>query len=472
MLSPLFRNLWNSKPSNSRSFCLLSTSDEDGLRRPLYTLDIDRDMDTVLRAISSKNTSGARNPRIMTIGAKSSGKSTFNRLLCNYFYTFTKGRRLLYLDIDPGQPEFSPPGQISLVEIAAPILGPPFTHPAWLHSKDFRLIRSHAIAATSFKDDPEHYKACVMDLFGHADRGKTLVVNACGWVTGIGASVAAELLSVLEISDLVLLEPLEESLVTSLKSESPRTEFHRIPRCGPKPSSRTPAEMRAMQTMSYFHCRPESAVSESKWSGKSINKVRPWIVSYAGDNPGIAAVMSYGQSPDPKFLAEVLDGSIVAIATIDARTDCPFLEDATGEAAGSGSAHLQTSRDWTPEGIAYVRLNDQGINFKLDPRTSQCIGLALIRSIDSERKEIHLVTPLLAGQIADLENKQVVLIRGGFDQPGWAYLEDLYKAENTPSNQLDNSERPWVSTQEMAGIEGSVWRLRHPPVASAAAGIR
>lgn len=429
-------------------------------------------MDTILRAISSKSTSSVQKPRIITLGAKSSGKSTFNKLLCNYFYTFTKGNRLLYLDIDPGQPEFSPPGQISLVEIAAPILGPSFTHPAWPHLKDFRMIRSHAIAATSFKDDPEHYKACVMDLFSHADKGKPIIVNACGWVTGTGASVAAELLSILEISNVVLLEPLEESLITSLKSESPRTEFHRTPRCGPKPSSRTPAEMRAMQTMSYFHRRPESAVSASRWSGKSINTVRPWIVSYARDKPGIKAIMSYGQSPDSKFLAEVLDGSIVAITTIDAHIDRPFLEDVAGATADAGSVQLLPSSNWTPEDIPFVGLNDRGINLKLNPRTSQCIGLALVRGIDPERKEIHLVTPLLDSQIADLENKQVVLIRGGFDQPEWAYLEALYKAENAASNHFDNSERPWVSTQEMAGIEGSVWRLRHPPVASAAAGTR
>src|SRR6201999_1736614 len=99
--------------------------------------------DTVLRWLAAKSSAPKQITRIMAIGAKASGKSTLNRVLSNYIYSHSQGGNILYLDLDPGQPEFSPSGQISLVEVAAPMLGPPFTHPAWSRAKDFRVVRSH-----------------------------------------------------------------------------------------------------------------------------------------------------------------------------------------------------------------------------------------------------------------------------------------------------------------------------------------
>lgn len=471
-LSPLYRNIWNSRTSGSRSFDLLGASEEDALRRSLHPLEIDKDMDAVLRTVSSKGAGGSKKPRVMAIGTKSSGKSTFNRLLCNYFHTWTQGKKILYLDLDPGQPEFGPPGQVSLVELAAPILGPPFTHHASTQSEDFRLRRSHTIAATHFKDDPEHYQACVADLIKHADRSGPMIVNSCGWVTGTGADVLIYLVSMLKITDIILLEPLEESLAMLLKDESPDTEFHRIPRRAVRPPSRTPTDARAMQTMSYFHHRFGGTTSACRWSGRSINKIRPWVVSYTGENAGVSAIMSYGPIPSPNFLAEVLNGSLVAITTLDIDTISPFLECVNDAALEASAPRLEDFVQRTAEDIPYISPNEEGINYKLNPQTSQCVGLALIRGIDTERKEFHLITPLSESQIADLQGKQVTLVRGSFDPPEWAYLEDLVKGDDHGPNPCDEGERPWVSEKEMAGIESSVWRLRHPPVPSAAANPR
>lgn len=69
-------------------------------------------------------------------------------------------------------------------------------------------------------------------------------------------------------------------------------------------------------------------------------------------------------------------------------------------------------------------------------------------------------------------------MRGGFDSVEWAYLEDLYaldsekKKDGSAKEEEDVSARPWVARKEMVGIEGAVWRLRHPPTAAQVNGGR
>ena len=444
-LSPLFRNIWTST-STDRSFELLGSSADDHSQRSLEALDLGGEADAVLRTISAKSSVESRRPRIMAMGAKASGKSTFNRMLWNHLQSWTYIKKCCYLDIDPGQPEFTPSGLVSIVEVTSPLLGPPYTHTAAQNNPSFTLIRSHAIATTSFKDDPEHYKACVLDLARHVDKRRPLIVNSCGWVSGQGASVLLDLLSELDISDAVLLEPLDVGLLESLQQSSPSTAFYRIPRRPQKTSSRTPAEQRAMQTMAYFHSRLDLSTNRYRWSGKAISRIRPWLVDYAGNESGIAAIVSYGQNPTTQFLAEVLNGSIVALVVMD--------EDEAEE--------LTDNLIRTPEDLPLVRPDDQGIQRTLTPSRSHCIGLALVRGIDVENKQIHLVTPLGDSQIAALATKKVVLVRGGFDSPEWAYLEDLHKDPDSAASEP----RPWVGKKGLVGIEGAVWRLRHPPMAS------
>ncbi len=444
-LSPLFRNIWALEPKG-RSFALLGSTADDELQRTFSALEVDDNTDTVLHTLTVKsNVSKPPKPRIMAVGAKSSGKSTSNRLLCNKILSWTPIHKCYYLDIDPGQPEFGPPGIISLVEVAVPLLGPTFTHPASPLSPDHMVVYKHAIAASSFKDDPEHYKACVLDLAKHVDKRYPLIINSCGWVAGLGASVLADLAQDLDVSDIIVMEPVDSSLAESFQQCTPSVALHRIARRPPRPSARTPAEQRAMQTMAYFHSK-HIAVEDAhlRWSGKPISRVRPWVVSYAGDTPDIIAVMSYGQNPTPEFLCEVLDGAIVAINEVDE------------EAA----LDLSERTDRTPEGLPFVASDHHGISPTLPPSQSNCLGLALVRGIDTENKQLHLVTPIPENHVENLAERKIVLVRGSFDPPEWAYLEDLYKDDVGPAQ----SERPWVSKKGLVGVEGAVWRLRHPPM--------
>lgn len=464
-LSPLFRNIWTANSDSKRTFEFLGASEDDTLRRSLNPLEIDRDMDVVLRTLSAKCVSEREQLRIMAIGGKSSGKSTFNRILCNHLHSWTPGKKCIYLDLDPGQPEFGPPGQVSLVEVSAPITGSPFTHPASQRSPSFRLLRSHTIAATSFKDDPSHYVACAKELASRADRKYPLICNACGWTSGLGASILLDLFSDMAITDIVLLEPVDADLVQSLQQASYDVAFHRIARRPPRPSTRSPAEMRAMQTMAYFHHRLGPSGVASRFSGKPLSRTRHWNASYARPSVGITAVLSYNQSPDSEFLAETLSGSVVSLVVLEKEGHSPLVADEDIEMLGDVSELISR----TPEDIPFIEPTDTGITSTLDPRHTHCLGLALIRGIDTETNCFQLITPMSEIEITELKDKQVFLVRGSFDSPDWAYLEDLHKDDQEGKASFDDTERPWVNIRSQVGIESAVWRLRHPPMANAVA---
>ncbi|GIZ38402.1 hypothetical protein CKM354_000181900 [Cercospora kikuchii] len=440
-LSPMFRDICSSAEGDSRSFRVLRNSRDDPMGRAITPLEIDDGTRKVISQLNARLDAGGQTPRIMAIGGKSAGKSTFNRILCNTVTSRADKSSCAYIDLDPGQPEFGPPGQLSLIEVTAPILGPAFTHQASTRNSSYRLIRSHTIASTTFKDDPDHYLACAVDLLSYAPKNTPIIINSCGWVNGLGASTIVSLASKLSISDLVSLDSIETEVLSEVAAVVGNVPL-RISRRQRQQALRTPAELRAMQTMAYFH--QKSSLSSIKWIAKPINEIRPWIVSYSPEGSGIAAVLSYGQAPHPDFLGEVLDGSIVAITVID---DQAFDQEAIHHTA--------------TENIPYLPPGATGHTPPLDPRRSHCIGLALVRGIDTESKTLQLVTPVAGSEIEAIADKQVVLVRGGFDPPEWAYLEDWYATGGA----VDTEERPWVSFQEQAGIEGSIWRMRHPPMA-------
>ena len=497
-LSPLFRNIWTSD-AKGRSFAFLETTQDDPLQRSLNVLETDSATQKVFTQLTGKAEEKKGSICAITIGPKSSGKSTFNRQLCNALLT-TKlpSKRCLYLDLDPGQPEFGPPGQISLVEVRKPVLGPSFTNQASETSQVNELLAHHTLAATSFKDDPDHYLACIRELALSLETRKQqkgaapIIINACGWTTGLGAAVLADLYDILPITDTICIEGVDAGLQQTTQARSQNS--FTLPRAPPRSTVRSPADLRAMQTMAYFHSKPPTPASETtskassatntaQWSSKPLSTLRPWIVRYSGPNPGLHATMSYGQDIPTAFLPEILSGALVAIVTAETTQDLHQALSTSLPSIPSSSTSeprsLAISHTPPPASLPYIPSPaSAGYLRALDPRFTACAALALVRAIDPATQELHLLTPLSEAQTTALAGKKVVLVRGGFDSVEWAYLEDLYaldsekKKDGSAKEEEDVSARPWVARKEMVGIEGAVWRLRHPPTAAQVNGGR
>lgn len=274
-------------------------------------------------------------PAVIICGPKASGKSTFCRVLANSMLTNTapqshssNGSRLdglAFLDLDSGQPEYSPPGEVSLIHVRSCNLGVPFTHPTIVSPEGNTLIKAHHVGAVSIKDDPDHYQRCALDLLHHYSRMKLkyplcpLIVNCSGWIQGSGLEVVVELIRHWTFSTIVYTSkagPVEvvETLADSASQSG--VSLSTLTSQPPDTVTRTAVDLRMMQTLSYFHlAEPENGYL--RWNPSLINEIPPVIVRYAGAGQAIFAVMILGEEQDPDFYRSILEGSVVGLVVVE-----------------------------------------------------------------------------------------------------------------------------------------------------------
>ncbi|KAI9804123.1 MAG: hypothetical protein M1825_001525 [Sarcosagium campestre] len=459
-ISPMFDRIWNEKPSEEsnatglatkiqRSFAPLYTTEDDGIKRRIYLMDISPRWETILSRISSIR---ERTPVVLVCGPKATGKSTFVRYLANRLLTLhvrngqsTEGRShdgVAILDADPGQPEFSPPGQLSLVQLHTPVFGPPFSHPYVPQIWGNRLIRAHSIVASSPKDDPFHFRDCIYDLMKHHRKipgSVPLLINYPGWILGSGLDVLLDLIRAASLTDIVYtseLGPVE--IVQTLQEAAGPIPFHTLQSQPTANRARTAAELRAMQIQSYFHLNPSQNISLA-WDATSLTHIKPWVVSYSGRRPGIFGVMVCGEHiPAAAHLVEILNGSLVSITAIEHEITNDDDDNHNDVKASNG---LQVTRS-PPYDLPLATLPH---NAPFPPQTSRTLGLALIRGIDTQAKTLHLLTPILGSELRHLHhhNTKLVLVRGRLETPGWAYVEEMQrrarKEKKTPPKKNDTT---------------------------------
>lgn len=271
----------------------------------------------------------------MICGPKGSGKSTFGRMLVNAMITRpasvshkrsnTQTDGVAFLDLDPGQPEFSPPGELSLIHLRSCNLGPPFTHPAIAADNGDRLVRAHHYGALSPKNDPEYYIKCARDLFNQYQEllvhfpSCPLVVNSAGWVQGSGLEVLLEIIKLRRISDIVYTSTRgPREVVESLAEAADKVHIpmHYLTSQGSEIATRTAADFRVMQTLSYFHLSGSEA-GNLRWDSDPISEQIPLVVHWAGDKQALFAVMFLSSELDPETMFIALNGCTVGLVVIE-----------------------------------------------------------------------------------------------------------------------------------------------------------
>lgn len=419
---------------------------------------------------------------VMVTGPKSSGKSTFGKLLANRLITHSSAgstdkrassSSVAILDLDPGQPEYGVPGQISLVRLTEPVLQPSFCHPLPGAAAGFEVIRSHSLASISPASDPDLYLEAAQDLATHYRNIMgtcSLLINTPGWIQGTGLDLLTSLIGDFRPTEVVYMSqagPAEA--VEALQEACRATTFSCLPSQGAQITSRTAAQLRAMQTMSYFHADADAETdvdSDSgltKWNTDPLTTIPPWIVSYAGPNRGIFGILLYDYQAAPELLADAINGTV--LAAVEVESPLAFRDLAKpqtrGGSAGDGEeivavedegANTRMDLDHgdddkaaaplrrlslqeqltiaTPaEGLPLVVGTAHGhATTTLDPRHSRFIGLVLVRGIDVRTRTLQLLTPVPAATIEAVgaRGSEVVLVSGKFDPASWAYTEDLY----------------------------------------------
>ena len=412
--------------------------------------------------------------RVLVCGPKASGKSTFSRFLLNHVlspapetengYKNTDG--VAFLDLDPGQPEFAPMGQIYLAHLRSPFFGPPFTHPSLDHARDGQILRAHHIGATSPKEDPDHYALATMDLM---DQYRSLlaqyprcplIINYPGWIFGQGLEVVTWLVKSLGLSDVVYMsengpgEVLQPLTYASLEARVPMTI---LPSQPTDFVSRSSAQLRSMQIQSYFHLSHPADLSNPLWQGTPLSRTRPIAVDYAGPKQGILGIMIMGSQISPHMLREVLEGAVVAVVAVESRSAIigssivpeksqihPSEEnEEDGVDAGDdmdmdsnehhiGGSFGTDSVKRTPEEDLPYLFFGSGSCTPLDPKASNCLGLALIHSVNVSVRKLELSTPISSSRLRDAmeQGHELVLVRGQLDSPNWAVSEEYHAARD------------------------------------------
>lgn len=138
----------------------------------------------------------------MIIGHKNSGKTTFSKALTNSVL-LKQQLPVAYLDLDPGQSEFSPPYTLSLSLLERPTYGMYLFDP-------LRIVASHYYGFTTPQQHPELYTSitkALLHTFNSKIRsqGIHLVVNTPGWMKGFGVEILHDFAAELQPDNLVLL---------------------------------------------------------------------------------------------------------------------------------------------------------------------------------------------------------------------------------------------------------------------------
>lgn len=468
-ISPLFGVLWNevgqTENTTKQTYQILSSSADGPKRAILQDLRSPAEWNKKVADLSKERR--PKPPVVLVCGPKSSGKSTFSRLLANRLVTGIGSNKqrvwpsIAILDIDPGQPEFSPPGVISLVQLEEPNLAPPFGHPTLVDTKS--MPRSHALASITPASDTEHYQECVMDLYNSyqsSHKDYPLIINTPGWVQGTGLGLLMDLISRVRPTEVIYMsEDGPEDTVEGLKSACTGIAFTSLPSQSSEYTSRTALHLRHMQAMSYFHMDPElSRGTVNRWDSKPLTSKPPLLLHYGGPDGGILGVVCYGYQPGLDLLADSIDGTIVAIVEVeDRRAFCNPTEAGHGvepdeeseEPDNKQPTGIQRYMRRTPEKIPYIRHGTT-----LRPQFSRCLGLALVRGVDVQRAIIALVSPVSP---RELEGREIVLISGKFDAPTWAYTEDHYdRASQRGDDQTDNTALADEVDQAQDGLTGEI----------------
>lgn len=276
----------------------------------------------------------------MVCGLKGTGKSTFCRILANTMlsnrvnsntvsYGFARrdylgAKGIAFLDLDPGQPEYSPPGEVTLMYMRRFNLGVPYAHPIIGISEPNSLIRAHHIGAVSANDDPRHYQRCVLDLFRHyqhllsKDPSCPLVINCSGWVTASGLEVLVGLIEKMAPSNIVYTRE-KRSEVAAILSEAAAkvgADFQPLMSHQPPTLTRTASDLRMMQALSYFHIDEPEGINLG-WDRAPLNEVAPLTVRYSGASQDIFAIMILGQEQDPELYRYIFEGSVVGVVVLE-----------------------------------------------------------------------------------------------------------------------------------------------------------
>jgi polynucleotide 5'-hydroxyl-kinase GRC3/NOL9 len=161
--------------------------------------------------------------------------------------------------------------------------------------------------------------------------------------------------------------------------------------------------------------------------------------------------MVMGSQINPEMLREVIEGAIVAVVEIDSpstlwgtSSSAPVASGSVNHDASEVGEDIDMDSDQqngqtapstedlvvrTPENLPYL-FSGSGSCTPLDPKSSNCLGLAIVRSVNTGSHRLELSTPIPSSTLSNTieQGRSIVLVRGQLDNPNWAISEEYHSA--------------------------------------------
>ena len=262
-----------------------------------------------------------------------------------------------------------------------------------------------------------------------------------GWTKGLGADLNKKIEDMVEPSDVFQFENLNQNSNPRSFPPTPipgRRRRHLPPTEAFTGSSRTPAELRALSLMSYFHTVRLPAQSDRVvgrlWETETplCAKV-PYNVCTSVAFDKVILATTGMEDVVVSEIQNVLNGAVVALVesheeTVDSLDHPPE--------AGEGIGSLY--RQGTP---------------RPSPFSSNCLGLALVRSLSATR--MQLLTPVPP----ELLGRCRVLVKGEIEIPIWGMLDFRAEKEENVAG-VETSKVPYLRWGKTEGVGGGKKRVR------------
>ncbi|CCC66853.1 hypothetical protein NCAS_0A02950 [Naumovozyma castellii] len=382
--------------------------------------------------------------RIMVIGGKNSGKSTFLKLLLENFLHGGSSmemtqQELLYLDLDPGQPEYSHPECISLTEInsSEKVLGQD------LNQAFKKIIKQLYVGMPSPQDEPTLYLEKVdkiIEAFENESFVGTSLLNLPGWIKGFGLNILNHIIKQYKPTNIIILESnntkqytdslqipdyFETALhnkykpsISTLKANSNSNKDSTLQ----KQSKFQPSQIRIFKMLALFH-KTQQDIYNLKYDFHPLVTKAPVQISY-GNSPGICGIQMLNEFKNihPDDLQSALEGTIFGLHRVT--------NDITRHSSLKGTFPL---------------LQEKIPNMEY-------VTLMLLHSIDAQNCIMNVYIPeYMITELKAAEHVEWVITRGKSETP----LCEFY-----PPNKLFwEIEPPFISTQRRKKYE-HIWKVR------------
>ncbi|AOA65268.1 Polynucleotide kinase [Komagataella phaffii CBS 7435] len=338
--------------------------------------------------------------RILVIGTKNSGKSTFVTNLINQLLQSTT---VNVMDIDPGQPEFSSQDCISLSEVDSPIFG--------MNMHQCKLLVEHYTGFSSPSRQPTRYISAMKALTNYYwchlhKKNLPLLINTPGWIKGFGIELLKDMCSFIKPTQVIFLtypdSDEENELMNSLRTELflKITGVHNY-----NTAKSLPSHLRSLRILQYFH----QISPLPRYNFTPLLHKAPYRVSFS-DNALIDGVaISFVTILDAYELHHddipgALDGCVVAVYSVPATK----VEDLFSSGNVSITKGLPNYVSDSVFSTAFDDLYDlEGCHF---------FGHALIHSVDLVRKVFNVYMPKNSTP-ARSSDQTLILIRGRTEIP-------------------------------------------------------